>query len=60
MLRALRQLDGPGRYGHLITWIRLGGGLLCIPFHPFPAARINPGHERAGQAAAPRVWAVTT
>jgi hypothetical protein len=25
----------------LITWI--GGGLLCIPLHPFPAARTNPG-----------------
>jgi hypothetical protein len=32
----------------LITWI--GGGLLCIPLYPFPAARTNPGHERVGQA----------
>ena len=25
---------------------RLGGGLLSIPLHPFPAARTNPGQER--------------
>src|SRR4029453_5393206 len=38
-----------GAVRSLITWTRLGGGLLCIPLHPFPAAQ-NPGYEHVGQA----------